>query len=143
MTKIEVAINIIGVMSAGISIWQAYSARKDRKEIEKYKDLVKNKIYGQDLVLIYEEALKIKQILLKYGSTSIVSHGRNLDNDNKAILAFISKVKENESLFLDNVSDEYCLEMNKAYINKEYLRMLSMTSDLLNKIKKLKENHLL
>ena len=142
MTLIEILINTISIISAGIAIWQAYSARKDRKEIEKYKDLIKSKIVGQEIISIHEEALKTKQIIVKYSSSESINHGKNLESDKEKILSFVSRINENKSLFQKDVGSEYFNSMKKAITENDYLTMLLMTSDLLGILKDEKNRYL-
>jgi hypothetical protein len=139
----EYIINGIGLISAFISIWQAWKARTDRKAIEVYKDALLVKMKSQDIGPLYESALKTQKIIIKYRSLNSNTYGLDKNIDRAIILEFISKIRENQGLFQENVALKYFNDMNDALKKAEYNNMFIYTSQIIELLKKAKDSLLL
>lgn len=98
----------ISVIASGVTIWQAWSARNDKKVVEKAKEEVENVknqihtyVFGNELSELVKEGTDVKQKMSPLVATNInekTTRGLNKDEILSSAITFISNCKVKTSL---------------------------------------------
>lgn len=98
----------ISVIASGVTIWQAWSARNDKKVVEKAKEEVENVknqihtyVFGNELSELVKEGSDVKQKMSPLVATNInekTTRGLNKDEILSSAITFISNCKVKTSL---------------------------------------------
>ena len=139
MNILVIIADILGVFSALFAFTQAVSARKDKKEIEKYKETVSSKIIGQEIASLYSDAKRIEKIIIRNTSKKTIQNGKNAEEDKKSILEFVARIKVNQSILEKDIGNGYFEKMNSAIMSTSYSDMYVHTCDLLDHLKCIKD----
>lgn len=98
----------ISVIASGVTIWQAWSARNDKKVVEKAKEEVENVknqihtyVFGNELSELVKEGTDVKQKMSPLVATNVnekTTRGLNKDEILSSAITFISNCKVKTSL---------------------------------------------
>lgn len=98
----------ISVIASGVTIWQAWSARNDKKVVEKAKEEVENVknqihtyVFGNELSELVKEGTDVKQKMSPLVATNVnekTTRGLNKDEILTSAITFISNCKVKTSL---------------------------------------------
>lgn len=91
----------VSVIASGITIWQAWSVRNAKKEVEKVRNQIHIYIFGNELSELVKEGTDVKQKMSPLVATNInekTTRGLNKDEILSSAITFISNCKVKTSL---------------------------------------------
>ena len=137
----------VSVIASGITIWQAWSVRNAKKEIEKVRNQIYTYIFGNKLSELVKEGTDVKQKMSPLVATNInekTTRDLNKDEILSSAITFISNCKVKTSLVETKKQEITILYENvqKPIQEKNYPEIHKILTGLLEILEKKKKKHI-